>query len=291
MLKPWSAAIEAAHGEKRRTQVIGPPSYNPLLALRSAGEVREYVDLFLTLCRHRASVRYKQSVLGVAWALVQPLALMLVYFVIFSVVVQMPSDGIPYPVFVFAGLLPWTYFSSAVTSATMSLVSHNQMVSKVYFPREILPLSYVVVGILDFSIASSLLALLMAYYRIGVGLVAFNALLVLLVETVLVVALSMLFSAIEVQFRDLGLAMPLIMQVWMFASPVVYPLSKLPARFRTLYLLNPMVGILENFRRVVLQKEALDSHLLWISFLISAALLIASYSYFKLREATMADVI
>jgi len=287
----WSPEGYAGGGKERRTEIIRPPGSDPLLAFRSITKLFAYMDLFLTLCLHRASVRYKQSMLGVAWALLQPASLMLVYFVIFSVVVQMPSEGIPYPVFVFAGLLPWTYFSTAVSSATMSLVSHTQMVTKVYFPREILPLSYVVVGILDFAIATVLLILLMAFYRIGIGPGIVAAVPVMLVETIFIVALALLFSAVQVRFRDLGFAIPLLMQLWMFASPVVYPLSRVPARFRALYVLNPMVGILENFRRVVLQKASLDLHLLGISFLISALLLIFSYGYFKLEEATMADVI
>ena len=193
---------------------------------------------------------------------------------------------------VHAALLPWTYFSTAVSAATSSLVSHQQMVTKVYFPREILPLSYVVVGVFDFIIATSVLACLMIYYHVAVSLIILWVAPILVVETMFIVALSLLFSAIQVQFRDLGFAMPLVMQLWMFATPVVYPLSKVPARFRSLYVLNPMVGAQsKTFRHVVLQRMSVDAPSLWISFLISAVLLVFSYAYFKHKEATMADVI
>ena len=287
MTSPESAIAN----ETRPVRHVRPPSYNPLGALRAIGELPEYLDLFLTLCLHRASVRYKQSLLGVGWALLQPLLLMAVYVVIFSILVQMPSDGVPYPLFVFAGLLPWIYFSSAVTAATGCLVSHIQIVTKVYFPREILPLSYVIVGLIDFAMASCVLALMMIFYHVRVGMTVLGVIPVLAVETVFVAALSLVFSAIQVRFRDLGLAMPLLMQLWMFASPVVYPMGRVPARLLPWYELNPMAGILENFRRVVLLRQPLDYHLLWISLVISSVLLMASYAYFKLQEATMADVI
>ncbi len=277
--------------EARSTKVIRPPAFNPVTILRNLGEFSAYTDLFLTLSLHRIKVRYKQSALGIAWAVLQPVSLMLIYIAIFSIVTQMPSEGIPYAVFVYAALLPWTYFSTAVSAATSSLVSHQQMVTKVYFPREILPLSYVVVGVFDFIIATSVLACLMVYYHVAVSFIILWVLPILLVETMFIVALSLLFSAIQVQFRDLGFAMPLVMQLWMFATPVVYPLSKVPARFRSLYMLNPMVGVVENFRHVVLQRMSVDVPSLRISFVISAVLLVFSYAYFKHKEATMADVI
>jgi lipopolysaccharide transport system permease protein len=281
---------QTSASEARSSKVIRPPNFNVSTTLRHIGEFSDYTDLFLTLSLHRIKVRYKQSVLGVAWAVLQPVSLMLIYIAIFSIVSQMPSDGLPYAVFVFAALLPWTYFSTAVSAATNSLVAHNQMVTKVYFPREILPLSYVVVGVFDFIIASTVLAGLMIYYHVAVSFVIVWAIPILLVETMFVAALSILFSAILVQFRDLGFAMPLILQLWMFATPVVYPLSKVPARFRGWYVLNPMVGVVENFRHVVLQRMSPDLPSLQISFLISAVLLVFSYCYFKHKDATMADV-
>lgn len=288
-VSPTLAQTSAA--EARSTKVIRAPHFNLSTTLRHIGEFSDYTDLFLTLSLHRIKVRYKQSVLGIAWAVLQPVSLMLIYIAIFSIVSQMPSDGLPYAVFVFAALLPWTYFSTAVSAATTSLVAHNQMVTKVYFPREILPLSYVVVGVFDFIIATTVLAGLMIYYHVAVSFVILWAIPILLVETMFVAALSILFSAILVRFRDLGFAMPLILQLWMFATPVVYPLSKVPARFRGWYVLNPMVGVVENFRHVVLQRMSPDLPSLQISFLISAVLLVVSYAYFKHKEATMADVI
>ncbi|MGD1072899.1 MAG: ABC transporter permease [Bryobacteraceae bacterium] len=276
---------------ERTIKIIHPASFNPFGSIRHLGILADHLDLFLTLSLHRIRVRYKQSALGIAWALLQPLSLMLIYTLIFSVVTKMPSNGMPYAVFVYAALLPWTYFSSAVTSATSSLVSHINLVTKVYIPREILPFSYIVVGIFDFSIASLVLAGLMVFYGVAVSGVVVWVIPILLIETMLIAALTLLFSAIQVQFRDLGLAMPLLMQLWMFSTPVVYPLSSVPARFRTLYLLNPMAGVVESFRRVVLQRTAPDFGALGESLIISAILLPLAYIYFKYMDSNIADII
>ena len=234
-LSPTMAQPSTA--DSRSTKIIRPPTFNPLAAARHIGEFSAYIDLFLTLSLHRIQVRYKQSVLGVAWAILQPVSLMLIYIAIFSIVTQMPSEGIPYAVFVYAALLPWTYFSTAVSAATSSLVSHQQMVTKVYFPREILPLSYVVVGVFDFIIATSVLACLMIYYHVAVSLIILWVIPILVVETMFIVALSLLFSAVQVQFRDLGFAMPLSDAVVDVCHSGGVKLSKVPARF-----LQPVCG-------------------------------------------------
>jgi len=285
------STVSAAAVPERRIKIIRPASFSPLGSFAHISALAEYFDLFLTLSLHRIRVRYKQSALGIAWALLQPLSMMLIYTVIFSVVTKMPSNGMPYAVFVYAALLPWTYFSTAVSTATSSLVSHINLVTKVYLPREILPFSYIVVGIFDFAIASTVLAGLMVFYRIEVSPVIFYVIPILIIETMLVSALTLFFAAIQVQFRDLGLAMPLLMQLWMFATPVVYPLSSVPARLRGWYLLNPMVGIVEGFRRVVLERVAPDFDSLLASVIISAILLPAAYIYFKYRDSNIADII
>ena len=258
---------------------------------RAALRLRHYRDLLYTLSAHRLSVRYKQSVLGPLWAVLQPLALMLIYTAIFSRIARLPSEGVPYALFAYTALLPWTCFSTAVSSATNSLVSHFTLVTKVYFPREILPLTYIAAALVDLLAASTVLVGLMVYY--GVSFTA-QALLVVPVLCVLVtftLGVSLILCAVQVRHRDVGIAMPLVLQLWMFASPVVYPLSAVPDRWQSVYALNPMVGVIENFRRVVVQGVPPDLHSFAMSAVISIALLPLAFIYFKHVEATVADVL
>lgn len=275
----------------RRRTVIRPPNVSQLNILSNLAKLAQYKDLLYTLSVHRIKVRYKQSVLGIAWAVLQPLALMLIYTVIFSLIARMPSDGAPYAIFAYVALLPWTYFSTTLTNATNSLVSHSSLVSKVYFPREILPLTYVIAAFFDLLIASTVLAALLIYYKVSLTLNALYVVPIILVLTVFITAVAFFFSATQVRFRDIGVGMSLLLQLWMFATPVVYPLSAVPERLRPFYMLNPMVGLVENFRRVVLQGVAPDFRMLGISALISFILLPAAYIYFKRVEATVADII
>src|SRR5437764_4364226 len=203
----------------------------------------------------------------------------------------MPSDGTPYAVFSYIALLPWTYFSTCVTNSTGGLVSHAQLVTKVYFPREILPLSYVFAALFDFLVASTVLAGLLFYYRVHLTLNALYAFPIILVLTLFATSVSLFLSATQVRFRDIGVAVPLLLQIWMFASPVVYPLSSVPAQWRSLYLLNPMAGLIENFRRTILLGASPDFYSLGISTAIAVVLLPISYIYFKHVEATVADII
>lgn len=276
---------------RRRERIIGPPSLSLSNLFRNTVLFTEYGDLLVTLCLHRIKVRYKQSLLGWAWAFLQPLALMAIYTVIFSVVARMPSEGMPYAVFVYSALLPWTYFSNAVTSSAGSLVSHTQLITKVFFPREILPLTYVFVGLFDFLVASVVLAGLMIYHHTALTIYALYLVPILLVETAFIVGFSLILAATQVRFRDVGFAVPLLLQLWMFASPVVYPLSAVPQRMRALYLLNPMAGVVENFRRVLLQGLPPDLNSLGLAGMISFALLPLAYLFFKQNDATMADII
>jgi len=285
------AIADARRESPRRVKVIRPPSFSPLKLLGNLALLAQYKDLLLTLSAHRVKVRYKQSVLGVFWAILQPLSLMLIYTVIFSLVAKMPSDGTPYAVFSYIALLPWTYFSTCVTNSTGGLVSHAQLVTKVYFPREILPLSYVFAALFDFVVASSVLAGLLIYYRVPLTVNALYALPIILVLTLFATSVALVFSATQVRFRDIGVAVPLLLQIWMFVSPVVYPLSAVPMQWRTLYLLNPLAGVIENFRRTILLGTSPDFFSLGVSTLIAVILLPIAYIYFKHVEATVADII
>jgi len=277
--------------QARPIRIIRPVSFSPFDFLRVLRELWQYRDLFYTLTVHRIKVRYKQSVLGLAWAILQPLSLMLIYTVIFSVIARVESEGVPYAVFAYAALLPWTFFSSSLTNATQGLVSHSQLVTKVYFEREILPLTYVSAALFDFAVASTFLIALFFYYGVHLTVYALYAIPILILLTALATAFSLFLSAMQVRFRDIGVAMPLLLQLWMFTTPVVYPLSAVPQRYRDLYVLNPLVGAIENFRRVVLQGVEPDFHSLAISAIVAAILLPLTYLYFKRVEATMADVI
>ncbi|HET9532655.1 MAG TPA: ABC transporter permease, partial [Blastocatellia bacterium] len=236
-------------------------------------------------------VRYKQTLLGASWAILQPVSLMLVYTLIFSGIAKMPSNGLPYAIFVYAALLPWMFFSTVLGSATNSLVSNNNLITKVYFPREILPLTYLVAALFDFIVASSVLGTLMIYYDVPLTKNALYAVPIMLTLIVFAAAMGLLFSALQVRYRDLGFAMQLLLRLWMYATPVLYPLVAVPESLRPFYMLNPMVGVIENFRQVVLLGAEPDIWLLGRSAVISLVLLLASYLYFKRVEQTMADII
>ncbi len=276
----------------RNIKVIRAPSFSPARLLADFSMLVHYQNLLYTLSVHRVKVRYKQSVLGITWAIVQPLSLMLIYTLIFTVITRMPtSNTVPYPVLLYTALLIWTFFSTALTSATNGLVSHNHLVTKVYFPREILPLTYVVAALFDLLIASPVLLGLMLYYRVPFTFNALYAIPIILVTTMFITAMALIFSAAQVRFRDIGVALPLLLQIWMFATPVVYPLSAVPDRFRSLYMLNPMVGAVENFRRVLVEAAPPNFYELGISALIAMIMLPAAYIFFKHFEATVADII
>lgn len=291
IVTPTSIGTLPRDSHTRAIKIIRPASFSPLDLLRELRGLWQYRDLFYTLTVHRIKVRYKQSVLGLAWAILQPLSLMLIYTVIFSVIAKIPSENVPYAVFAYAALLPWTFFSSALTNGTQGLVSHSQLVTKVYFAREILPLTYVSAALFDFVVASSFLFALFIYYGVSLTIYALYGIPILFLLAALATAFSLFLSAVQVRFRDIGVAMPLLLQVWMFATPVVYPLSAVPKRFQSFYALNPTVGVIENFRRVVLQGVAPDFYSLAISAAVAAILLPLAYMYFKRVEATMADII
>lgn len=275
----------------RPVKVIRPPSFSPAILIGGFSELLWYRDLLYTLTLHRVRVRYKQSVLGLGWALIQPLAMMMVYTIIFSIFARFPSKGVPYSLFVLCGILPWNFFQTALSSSATGLVSHTSLITKVYFPREILPFSYVMAAFFDFLVACMILIAMMAWYHVGLTLQAFYIVPILLVEVMFTTGVGLLFSAFQVRFRDIGIAMPLLLQLWMFCAPVVYSYSDVPKRFRSLYMLDPMAGIVENFRRVVIQGWGVDLRLLGVSALAAMIILPLGYMYFKHREATMADVI
>ena len=254
-------------------------------------ELGEYRDLLRTLSLHRISVRYRQTVLGVFWAVLQPLLMMLIFVGVFLYLARIPSEGSPYALFAYTALLPWTYFSTAVTNATGSLVNHTQLITKVYFPREILPLTYVIASLFDFVLGLVALLGLMIWYHVPVTAAILYLVPVVAILTGWILAVALLCSAAQVRWRDIGVAMPLMVQVVMFASPVIYPLGLVPASWRPLYLLNPIAGIVNSFRDVLLRGVHPDTVPLLYAAIVTACTLPLAYAVFKRAEATMADVV
>ena len=270
---------------------IRPPSIFGFNLHANLSKLHQYQDLIWTLSIHRIKVRYKQSVLGILWAILQPISMMLVFTFIFSLIARLSSEGIPYPIFAYTALLLWNYFSTSVSNATSSLVRDSQFVTKVYFPREILPITYIIAALFDFAVASTLLACLMIYYQIALTANILWAVPIVLVLTCFTLAISFILSATQVRFRDIGVAVPLLLQLWLFATPVIYPLIAVPERWQPVYVLNPMVGIIESFRQVMLKGGPPNIRSLMFSAVVSVILLFVSYLYFKRVEATMADFV
>jgi lipopolysaccharide transport system permease protein len=279
----------------RPTTVFEPPtlgSVHPVAALR---RLRQYGDLFLTLSLHRVKVRYKQSRLGVLWAVIHPLAMMLVFTLMFTFLRAAPGGDVPFPLFAYAALIPWTMFSSGLTNASTALTSHAALLTKVYFPREILPLTYIFAALVDMAMASAVLAVLMFWFAVPLAATVVWCVPAIGILTGLLVGLGLLFSALQVRYRDVGLAMPVLVQVWLFATPVLYPLAAvkkvLGEPLYTLYTLNPMAGVVDTFRRAVVLHEAPDFQALIVSALVVCIIVPAAYVHFKYVELTMADIV
>jgi lipopolysaccharide transport system permease protein len=248
-------------------------------------------ELLYTWTRRDFRVRYSQSVLGVAWAILQPLALFIIFNIVFSVIVRVPTGNIPYPVFSYTALLPWTFFANAISFAIPSLVNNMDLVSKIYFSREILPLSAILVSFIDYLIASSIYIVMLIIYRVEIGLTILYFPLILLIQIILIFGISLLGSAVMVFYRDIRFVIPLALQLWMYLSPIIYPIDLVPERFRTFYYLNPMAAILESYRRIILHQQAPDWTYLGIAAFVSVAILIFSFRFFKKAEKKFADLI
>nr|WP_320161311.1 ABC transporter permease [uncultured Methanoregula sp.] len=235
-------------------------------------------------------IRYKQTALGFLWAIIQPLFMMVIFTIIFGGFAKIPSDGVPYPLFSFAALLPWMLFSEGLTRSTMSMVSNSTIMTKVYFPRLIMPISGILSPLVDFVVSISILVLMMAYYGfVPTWNVVFLPLFILLaLATSLGVGLWL--SALNVKYRDFQYTVPFIIQLWMYASPVVYPASMIPESFRFLYGLNPMVGVIEGFRWALLGSP-MPGWIIVVSSSVVVVLLISGMFYFKRMEQYYADIV
>jgi len=254
-------------------------------------ELWAYRELLYFLVWRDIKVRYKQTAVGAAWAVLQPLATMALFTLFFGRLARLPSEGIPYPVFFYAGLLPWTYFASSLTAATNSTVEHQRVITKVYFPRLFLPLSGVLGSLLDLSIASLLLFALLPVYGIVPG--ARLAVLPLFVALAIVTAFAvgLWLSALNALYRDVRYAVPFLIQLWLFASPVAYSTSLVPEGWRWVYGLNPMAGVVEGFRWALTGRGTAPGTAIAVSVLAVLAVLVGGLVYFRKVESTMADMV
>jgi homopolymeric O-antigen transport system permease protein len=236
-------------------------------------------------------VRYKQTALGVAWVLLQPLLAMGIFSVVFGQIAHLSSEGVPYPLFVIAGLVPWFYFANATSGASGSVVGNTQLISKVYFPRLVIPLAAVLANLVDLAIGLLLELALLTYFGIHPTprLLLLPALVVLVVLTAL--GISVWLAALDVQYRDVRYAVPFFIQVWLFATPIIYPATEVPDRWRGLVGLNPMAGVIESFRWVLLGTGVFPTQLLALSVLVVGLALGSGLLYFRRMERTFADVI
>ena len=253
-------------------------------------DVWAYRELLYFLTWRDVKVRYKQTALGAAWAIIQPLFAMLIFALFFGKLAGMPSDGIPYPIFAFVGLLPWTFFANAVTNSGNSLVGSSNLITKVYFPRMIIPGAAVAAGLVDFGIAFVILGVLVVYYGIALTWSALMLPVLVLMTAVLALAVGMLTSGLNVKYRDVRHALPFLIQLWFFATPIVYPTTIVPARWRWLMALNPMSGIIDGYRAAIF-GTGFDLRGLAISAAVTLTLLVYSAYAFRRMEKTFADIV
>jgi lipopolysaccharide transport system permease protein len=255
------------------------------------GSLWEYRELFYFLAWRDVKVRYKQTAIGIAWAVLQPVLTMLIFSLFFGYLANMPSDGLPYPVFAYTALLPWQLFAYALSASANSLVMNQALIAKVYFPRLVVPLAAVVVGLVDFGFSLLVLFGLMYYY----GLFPTAAILTIPLFVGLAIAAALAvgvwLSALNVQYRDVQFTIPFLTQCWLFATPIAYSSSLIPEPWRVWYGLNPMVGVVEGFRWALLGQSRPLEHSLLLSILVTGALLIGGLVYFRRMERTFADVV
>ncbi len=275
----------------------GAVEQEPLLVLRprtgwqqlGLKDLWQYRELLYFLCWRDIKVRYKQTALGVAWAIVQPLMTMVLFSLFFGRLAKMPSDGVPYPLFVFTALVPWMFFSNGITQSAGSLVENASLLKKVYFPRLAVPIASIIAGVVDFFCSFVVLIALMLYYGVVPSLSILTLPLFLALACTASLGIGLWLSALNVQFRDVRYVIPFLTQLWLFATPIAYPSSLLSEPLRSLYGLNPMVGVVEGFRWALLGTETSPGPMLLVSSLVSVVVLVTGAFYFRRMEVTFSD--
>lgn len=254
-------------------------------------ELWVFREILLFLVVRDIKVKYKQTYLGIAWAILQPIANMIVFTLFFGKLAKIPSDGLPYPVFTFTALLPWTYFQTAVNFSSTSLVANQQLISKIYFPRLLLPASSTVAALVDLFISSLFLFVLMGYYGLYPTIHIVWVPLFILLALIAALGVGLWLSSINVKYRDVQYTIPFLVQLWLFLTPVVYPASMIPEKYKVLYGLNPMVAVIEGFRWAIVDKPFPQTSMMICSICVSLILLISGAYYFKRTERYFADVV
>jgi lipopolysaccharide transport system permease protein len=275
-LAATQAGLAAKEGQVYMSYLVTLNHYRDLLWLWAAREVR---------------VRYKQSLLGIAWAILQPLALTVIFTLIFSRLARVDTQGVPYPIFAYTALVPWTFFSTSLSFGTISLVTNMNLVTKIYFPREVLPLASIGAALVDFLAAAVVFLGMLLFFDVQLDLHALWVIPLLVIQIILTIGVTLLGSATIVFFRDMRFVVPLITQVWMYATPIIYPTELIPEPLRLYYFLNPMVGIIDGYRRALLMGQGPQTTALLCSAVISCILLVLGYAFFKRVEPLFADVI
>jgi lipopolysaccharide transport system permease protein len=255
------------------------------------GALKRHRDLLWLWTAREVRVRYKQSLLGVAWAVLQPLALTTVFTFVFSRLVRVDTGGVPYPIFAYAALVPWNFFTTSLSFGIPSLVNNMNLVTKIYFPREVLPLASIGAAFVDFLAASVVFVGMLVIYRAWPGVHALWVIPLLGIQVVFTIGVTLLGSAVIVFFRDMRFVVPLITQVWMYATPIIYPAELVPEHLQPLYFLNPMAGIIDGYRRALIMGEAPQMSSLLVGTVVSFVLLVLSYASFKRVEPVFADLI
>jgi lipopolysaccharide transport system permease protein len=275
---------------KRQSPILNIEPSNTWVSLK-LGELWQYRELLYFLIWRDIKVRYKQTALGAAWAIIQPLFSMLIFSLFFGRLAKMPSDGIPYPLFSLAALVPWTFFANGLNQSSNSLVASANLLKKVYFPRLVIPIATVLAGVVDFALSFVVLLGLMAFYGVTPTINLLWMPLFLLLALVTSLAVGLWMSALNVKYRDVRYIVPFLIQVWMFSTPIVYPSSLLPASWRTIYGLNPMVGVVEGFRWALLGTNTLPGFMIVVSATAALVILIGGAFYFRHMEKSFADIV
>ena len=283
-----STLVESLAGSEKAQWEIGPPHGWFELNLPEMWNHRELLYFFVW---RDLKIRYKQTAIGVGWVVLQPLMAMLLFTVFFGRLAKMPSQGLPYPVFYYTGLLPWLYFSASLTHATNTVVEHERVITKVYFPRMFLPFSAVLSGLVDFGIGFVLLLGMMLYYRLIPTIATLLVPIFLLLAVMTALAVGLWLSALNAVYRDVRYVIPFLVQFWLFASPVVYPSTVVPAKWRWLYGLNPMAGVVEGFRWAVTGHGQAPGGLILVSATTVLLLFLGGVVYFKKMESKIADMV
>ena len=287
------SVLESEAGQARATGTVPVTIIEPSRGWLGLGlkELWDYRELLYFLIWRDVRVKYKQTIIGAGWAILQPLLTMIIFTLVFKKIAGVPSDNIPYPIFAYTALLPWNLFSGGLNRATVSLVAQSNLISKVYFPRMIVPISATLSGIVDFAIAFIILVGMMFWYGIVPTAAILSLPLFITIALVSALSVGLWLSALNVRYHDVGHAIPFLVQIWMFASPVAYPVSALPERWRLVYSLNPLAGVIEGFRWAMLGKESPDFVVIAVSAVAMIALLFSGIAYFKRTERTFADLI